>query len=105
MAASETAREMIWLQQMLEEITKTEKPPLLYIDNESAIKLAYNPPYEQHSRTKHIQRRYLYVRECVAAGTLEVKQVTTEDQLADCFTKPLYAPRLEKLTKALGLSS
>lgn len=104
-AASETAREIIWLQQMLEEITKTEKPPLLYIDNESTIKLAYNPPYEQHSRTKHIQRRYLYVRECVAAGILEVKQVTTEDQLADCFTKPLYAPRLEKLTKALGLSS
>jgi hypothetical protein len=62
------------------------KIPLLY-DNESAIKIANNPV--QHSRIKHIDIRYHFLRDHEAKGEIVLRYVTTEWQLADIFTKPL----------------
>ena len=53
----------------------------------SAIDLAYNP--EHHARTKHIDRRHYFIRECVENGRLRVPFVATADNIADFFTKPL----------------
>lgn len=80
-------------------LEKTE----LYLNNESAIKLSHNPRYEYHNRTKHIKVKHLFVRECVINGELLVKQVTSINQLADMLTKPLFGPRLEELSKKIGL--
>ena len=63
----------------------------LHCDNKSARDLAYNP--EHHSRTKHIDRRWFFVREMVENGELIVPYVATDDNLADFFTKPLNAKR------------
>eukprot|EP00964_Phaeocystis_antarctica_P144396 scaffold110173_cov31-Phaeocystis_antarctica.AAC.1 len=63
------------------------KPPPLRLDNKSAIDLAYNP--EHHSKTKHIERRHYFIRECVENGKLRVPFVPTADNVADFFTKPL----------------
>ena len=57
------------------------------LDNKSAIDLAYNP--EHHARTKHIDRRHYFIRECVEEGNLRVTFVATADNVADFFTKPL----------------
>ena len=57
------------------------------MDNKSAIDLAYNP--EHHSRTKHIERRHNFIRECVENGRLHEPFVATADNMADFFTKPL----------------
>ena len=57
------------------------------MDNKSAIDLAYNP--EHHSRTKHIERRHYFIRECVENGRLHVPFVATAENMADFFTKPL----------------
>eukprot|EP00964_Phaeocystis_antarctica_P127308 scaffold90958_cov18-Phaeocystis_antarctica.AAC.1 len=51
------------------------KPPPLRLDNKSAIDLAYNP--EHHSKTKHIERRHYFIRECVENGKLRVPFVPT----------------------------
>ena len=59
----------------------------LYCDNQGAMDLAYNP--EHHQKTKHIDRRHLYVRELVERGLLEVPYVKTAENLADFSTKPL----------------
>ena len=67
-----------------------DKVPLL-CDNESAIKIAYNPV--QHSRMKHIKIRHHFIRDRVACGDIELAYVPTKDQLADIFTKPLDEPR------------
>jgi hypothetical protein len=67
-----------------------DKVPLL-CDNESAIKLAYNPV--QHSRTKHIEIRNHFIRDHVAHGDTEFSYVCTKDQLADIFMKPLDEAR------------
>jgi len=42
-----------------------------------------------HERSKHIDTRYHYIRECVADGVVEVKHISADDQLADILTKPL----------------
>jgi hypothetical protein len=60
--------------------------PLLY-DNESAIKIAYNP-YE-HYRTKHIDIRHHFLRDHVIKGDIVISHVGTINQLAHIFTKPI----------------
>lgn len=84
-AASDTAQEIIWLKRLMSELTQLEGLPILYVDNESDIKLSYNPPYEFHRRTKHIHIRHFYVRECISNGDLVVRQVASQDQLGDMF--------------------
>ncbi|BES91891.1 Hydra magnipapillata [Nesidiocoris tenuis] len=91
-AASEAARELIWLKRLFEEVLEIELKPVVKIDNEAAIKLARNP--ENHKRTKHIRIRHFFVRELVSEGEIEVEAVETANQLADMFTKPIHKPKM-----------
>ncbi|KAG5866463.1 hypothetical protein JTB14_022611 [Gonioctena quinquepunctata] len=99
-AAREAAREIVWLKRLFEEIIVLRAIPKLMVDNEAAIKLAENPEY--HRRTKHI--RHFFVRELVLDSFIQVKKVSSEDQLADIMTKPLFKPRLQMLRNAMGLT-
>jgi hypothetical protein len=58
----------------------------LSCDNESAVKIANNPV--QHSRTKHIDIRYHFLRDHITKNDISLEGVS-EDQLADIFTKSL----------------
>ena len=88
MAGSEAAKEAIYLSAFLRELGfDMSEPPPLRMDNKSAIDLAYNP--EHHARTKHIDRRHYFIRECVEQGRLRVPFVPTAENVADFFTKPL----------------
>ena len=57
------------------------------MNSKSAIELSKNPVY--HERSKHIDIRYHYIRECVTDGIAEVDNISTDRQLADILTKPL----------------
>ncbi|GJR16204.1 hypothetical protein Tco_0798856 [Tanacetum coccineum] len=76
----------------------------LYCDNKSAIALCCNNV--QHSRAKHIDVRYHFIKEQVENGIVELYFVRTEYQLADIFTKPLPRERfnflIEKLVSTAG---
>ena len=88
MAGTEAAKEAIYLGNFLEELgVPADGPITLGMDNSAAIDLSYNP--EHHSRTKHIERRHYFIRECVENGRLRVPYVATADNMADFFTKPL----------------
>ncbi|GKD16373.1 hypothetical protein Tco_1205531 [Tanacetum coccineum] len=63
----------------------------LYCDNKSAIALCCNNV--QHSRAKHIDVRYHFIKEQVENGIVELYFVRTEYQLAEIFTKPLPRER------------
>jgi hypothetical protein len=76
---------------------KLSKVPLL-CDNESAIRMADNPV--EHRRTKHIDIRYHFLRDHQQRRDIEIAYVSTKEQLADIFTKPLD----EKLLANLGMS-
>ena len=92
MAASEAAKEAVYLKRFGEELEIGDGSPVeLFEDNKGARDLAYNP--EHHSRTKHIDRRHFYVRELVETGELVVPYVKTDDNMADFFTKALPAKR------------
>ena len=85
-AASEAAKEAIYLRNFLEELGVGSDDPInLSVDNRSAQDLCYNP--EHHSRTKHIERRHYFVRERVESLELRVPFVRSELNMADFFTK------------------
>ena len=73
----------------------------LLCDNESAIKIAYNPV--QHSRTKHIEISHHFLRDHVARGDIDLSYVGTRDQLADIFTNPLEEGRFCFLSNELNI--
>ena len=70
-------------------------------DNTSAINLSKNPI--QHSRTKHIEIRYHFLRDHVQKGDIVLEFTNTHDQLADIFTKPLPEDRLCMIRREIGM--
>lgn len=69
--ASVGAQKLIWLTQILEELTNLKEVPSSSVGNEAAVRLAHNPEF--HMRTKHIHIRYFFARELVLNGTIDVK--------------------------------
>jgi len=57
----------------------------------------------QHSRTKHIEIRYHFIRDHVSNGDIVLDFVPTKNQLADIFTRPLNQDRFEIIKSELGL--
>jgi hypothetical protein len=70
-------------------------------DNQSAIQLSKNPVY--HDRSKHIDVKYHYIRECIDEGRIEVESVDTKLQLADILTKALGRHQFLVLRSKIGL--
>ena len=86
MAASEAAKEAIYLRGFMKELGYGDDAATrLFVDNSGAIDLAYNP--EHHERTKHIQRRHFFIRDCVEQHELVVPFVPSAENIADLFTK------------------
>ncbi len=100
-AASEAAKEIIWLSRLLNEITTLVAVPVLKVDNMSALKLVKNPTF--HKRSKHIEVRHYFVREKYEEGLLTVEHISGDSQVADIFTKPLQKNRFQCLRPQLGL--
>lgn len=104
MAATTAACQGIWLQRVLSQITEIKPGPvILYIDNRSAIDLAKNPVF--HGRSKHIDVRYHFIRECVEQRLIVIKHVNTSSQRADILTKALPAAKFEKMRNLLGVKN
>ncbi|WVZ93771.1 hypothetical protein U9M48_039728 [Paspalum notatum var. saurae] len=74
--------------------------PLL-CDNESAVKLTNN--LVQHSLTKHIDIRHHFIRDYVAKGDIQLRNVGTKEQLVDIFTKPLDESTFSRLQSELNV--
>jgi histone deacetylase 1/2 len=96
------AAEAIWLESLLKELGVTQqRTPILWCDNLGATYLTANPVF--HARTKHIEIDFHFVRERVAAGALQVKFISSSDQLADVFTKPATQQMLDRFRSNLNL--
>ncbi|GJX90472.1 hypothetical protein Tco_0343798 [Tanacetum coccineum] len=102
-ALSGCCSQILWMRSQLTDYGfKFNKIPL-YCDNKSAIALCCNNV--QHSRAKHIDIRYHFIKEQVENGIVELYFVRTEYQLADIFTKPLPRERFNFLIDKLGMKS
>ena len=101
-AAATAACQGIWLARLLAEFSNGEaEQVVLKVDNKSAISLAKNPVF--HERSKHIELKYHFIRECVETKKIELEFVPTELQLADMLTKPLGRVRLAELRSRVGM--
>jgi hypothetical protein len=103
-AIANATAEVTWLQSLLRELGLfLPNSPTLWCDNIGATYLTANPVF--HARTKHIEIDLHFVREKVASGCLSVRFLSTKDQLADVFTKPLVSNRFSLLRSNLNVTS
>lgn len=58
-----------------------------------------------HGRSKHIDVRYHFIRECVERGEVVLKYVNNNEQRADILTKALIKNKFEEMRKLLGVQS
>ncbi|GKV31573.1 hypothetical protein SLEP1_g40251 [Rubroshorea leprosula] len=92
----------IWLRNLLKELHFTQEGPTeIYVDNKSSIALAKNPQF--HERSKHIDTKYHYVRQCVEDKVVQLIFVKSHDQMADILTKALKFDDFKKLRSCLGV--
>ena len=75
----------------------------IIVDNPGAMKLAKNPQF--HNRTKHIDIRYHFIRDTLAAGEIVQQYLPTTDMVVNIMTKPLPCEKQEKHSGAMGLHS
>ena len=74
---------------------------VVYYDNSSSIDISKNPV--QHSKTKHIEIRYHFIRDLVERKIMCLEYILTERQNADIFTKPLDRSKFETLRQVIGV--
>ena len=89
-AASDAAKEAIWIWKFLGELGVTpslDGPVLLYCDSTGAIAQAKEP--KSHHRTKHIWRRFHLIRDIIDRGDVDLQKIDGKENLADPFTKAL----------------
>jgi hypothetical protein len=101
-AIADATAELIWIQVLLWELGIPQlRSPTLWCDNLGGTYLSANPIF--HRRSKHIEVDYHFVRERVAAKQLDIRPISTKDQLDDVFTKPLSGPAFTQFWDNLNL--
>ncbi|GKC42883.1 hypothetical protein Tco_1060605 [Tanacetum coccineum] len=100
-AAAGCCAQVLWIKSQLADYDVLyEKVPIFY-DNTSAIAISNNPVL--HSKTKHIDIRYHFIKDHILKVDIELHFVPTALQLADIFIKPLVEPSFTKLVAKLGM--
>ncbi|GKB01246.1 retrovirus-related pol polyprotein from transposon TNT 1-94 [Tanacetum coccineum] len=102
-ALSGCCAQILWMRSQLTDFGLGFNKIHLYCDNKSVIALCCNNV--QHSRSKHIDIGYHFIKEQVENGVVELYFVRTEYQLTDIFTKALGRERLDFLINKLGMRS
>nr|GEX38517.1 retrotransposon protein, putative, unclassified, expressed [Tanacetum cinerariifolium] len=102
-AVSSCCAQVLWMRTQLTDYGFFYDKVPIYCDSKSAIAISCNPVH--HTRTKHIDVRYHFIKDHVEKGSIELYFVGTEYQLADLFTKSLPEARFKFLVEKLGMMS
>jgi len=103
-AASDCAREIIWTRKLLKDlkISDSKIPPFtLKMDNNGAMQLAKNNQIAQ--RTKHIDIRYHFLRECVKNKEISIERCPSNKMTADALTKAIPTVRFTECRAEMGM--
>ncbi|GJR19748.1 putative ribonuclease H-like domain-containing protein [Tanacetum coccineum] len=84
-AAASCCAQVLWMQNQLLDYGFNFMNTEIHIDNESTICIVKNPVF--HSKTKHIQIRHHFIRDCYEQRLINVVKVHTDDNVADLLTK------------------
>ena len=75
------------MKKFLQELGLKQEKYVLYCDSQSAIHLSKNSTF--HSRSKHIDVRYHWIRDVLDSKLLQLEKVHTDDNISDMLTKTL----------------
>lgn len=109
MAQTQASKEAIWLKRLIKELDldgtllaeQSNKPVIIKADNQGAIHLSKDPKF--HTRTKHIDVQWHYVRDQVQSGAIDFVYCPTTDMAADGLTKPLDRIKFKAFIEQMGL--
>jgi len=90
-ATTEACKEMLWMKRFIEELGLEQENYVIFCDSQSVIHLSKNPSL--HSKSKHIDVRYHWIRDVLEKKLLELEKIHTDDNVADMLTKPLAKER------------
>jgi hypothetical protein len=101
-ALSEGSKESEWIWHLLGEMGFPQKRPVqVWCDGKAAISTVKNPG--NHKSTKHVEIRYLFTRDLVEAGRLNIQYCRTSEMAADILTKALPTSQFQKLREKIGV--
>ena len=104
MAATSSACQATWLRKILADFGQAKIGATdIYCDKKSAIAMSRNPSF--HSRTKHIDIRYHFIRALIMKGEIQLKYTGTNQQVADIMTKSLPTGKHEYFILRRGVIS
>ena len=100
-AACNATQELMWLNKIIVDMNVPESLPVkLFEDNQGCISMSKNA---ETKRTKHIDVKWYYLRDCVNNGKISLTYIPTNDQIADLLTKPLGKEKHRMFTGLIGL--
>ena len=99
--STEVTKEMIWLQFFMEELGHPHRDNYFFTDSQSAIHLAKNSAL--HSKTKHIQLRYHFIRSILDDGQLNLDNIHIDDNPVDMLTKVVTREKMNSSSALVSL--
>ena len=102
MVVVEADKEIIWMKDFISEPRIRQEEFGLHFDNKSTIHLARNVTY--HSKTKHIQRIYHWLRERIEENDFSLVKIHTDENGSDMLTKVLSEEKLNACRQRVGLT-
>ncbi|KAI3828361.1 hypothetical protein L1987_02461 [Smallanthus sonchifolius] len=100
-AAASGCSQILWIQQQLRDYGLNFIGTPLFIDNNATMSIINNPV--KHSKTKHIEIRHHFIRDCAEKHLIKLVKVHTDDNLANLFTKAFDRSRFEHLVNLIGM--
>lgn len=101
-ALAATVCEVQWITFLLDDLhIQMVKPAAVFCDNKSAVAIVENHVF--HERTKHIEIDCHLVRDKVTKGTIKLLTISSMNQIADGFTKPLPTTQFWNFASKLGI--
>lgn len=99
MALAVCVRDMLYLHQLLKDVVDVPLPMVCNCDNLGTVQILNSG--NRSSRSKHVDIKYFFVREKILEGVIKLVHISSKDNLADLFTKPLPAPAFGTFTQAV----
>ena len=102
-AATEEAKEMLWMKRFVQELGLMQDEYVVFCDSQSAMDMSKNTSY--HSRTKHIDVRYHWLRDVIGKELMKLKKIHTDFNPSDMMTKVVTREKLKLCAGSAGMDS
>ncbi|GJW07214.1 putative ribonuclease H-like domain-containing protein [Tanacetum coccineum] len=100
-AAANCCGQVLWIQNQVMDYGFNFMNTKIHIDNESTISVIKNPV--AHSRTKHIEIRFHFIRDCYEKRLIEVIKIHIDFNVVDLLTKGFDVTRFNFLVVSIGM--